>query len=87
MEQRECPICGKQFMARCGRQKYCSKDCREKLERETRKSNREDALYRERNKDNIKRANKRRNELIRINDKAKKEGLTYGQYVARHGIV
>ena len=87
MEQRECPICGNSFTANCGRQKYCSKDCREKFEREIRKSNREDALYRERNKDNINRVNKNRMELMRINKKAKKEGLTYGQYVARHGII
>ena len=85
-EERECPCCGKLFLPKSGPQKYCSKECgRIALNKKSAEKSREDRFHKEQEK-YLKEAKKRRKVLININAEAKKEGLTYGQYVARHGL-
>ena len=83
-EQRECPNCGKLFWPNSGHQKYCSKQCSCESAKVRDKANRE--LY-EQNKSMekyIKEVKKSRKALANISEKAKDEGISYGQYVARH---
>ena len=85
-EERECPCCGKIFLPNSGSQKYCSKECSRIVinQNEAEKSRERDRQKKQ--EEYFKEAKKRRKVLININAEAKKEGLTYGQYVARHGL-
>ena len=83
-EQRECQHCGKLFWPSGGHQKYCSKECscesakvRDKVNKELYEQNKSMEKY-------IKEVKKSRKALANISEKAKEEGISYGQYVALH---
>jgi predicted nucleic acid-binding Zn ribbon protein len=63
-----CPVCGKEFMARTSAQLYCSDECRMK-----------GALL----KRNAPKPKKTMDRLKEIALEATKNGMTYGEYVAR----
>ena len=65
----ECAFCGKDFESDA-RRKYCSAECREDAKRENQKR---------------KKPKKAKVSLEQINELARKEGLTYGQYFAKYG--
>ena len=85
-EQRECQHCGKLFLPSGGHQKYCSKECCDKEAKIRDDRNRAQSEQNKKIREYLKESNKRRKVLVNINAEAKKEGLTYGQYVARHGL-
>ena len=85
-EKKRCECCGKIYMPHSGHQKYCSIECRNKATIQNQRNNRDVEECRRRASKNAKEVNKRRKVLVNINNEARKEGLTYGQYVARHGL-
>ena len=85
-EQRECKHCGKLFLPSGGAQKYCSKECCDEEAKIRDNANREQSEQNKKIREYLKESSKRRKILVNINAEAKKEGLTYGQYVARHGL-
>lgn len=85
-EQRECKHCGKLFWPNSGHQKYCSKECCDKEAKIRDDRNRAQSEQNKKIREYLKESNKRRKVLVNINAEAKKEGLTYGQYVAKNYI-
>ena len=73
-------------MPHSGHQKYCSIECRNKATIQNQRNNRDVEELRRRASKNAKEVNKRRKVLVNINKEARKEGLTYGQYVAMHTV-
>lgn len=69
METKECVVCGKSFMPTNSRQIYCSKECKT-----------ED--YKAYGPPAKKKKKKPNNDLVDVAVKARKAGMTYGQYVA-----
>ena len=70
----KCIGCGKQFTVNARNQYYCSVECRE-YERKKRKTQKKAKRMEEKKKE------KHMGELASFNDKAKKLGLSYGQYM------
>ena len=78
-----CAYCGKTFIPKNSKQKYCSVACRDKNKKKRIKENPDKyTYYRERKT----RRKAKGTDLGRINEKARAEGLTYGQYVAKYGL-
>lgn len=75
-EIRACVVCGKKFQPVARTQIYCSKVCAKKRDRELRRE-RELAQREEKKKSNA---------LIDIAVAARREGMSYGQYVAKYGV-
>lgn len=82
-----CEYCGAIFKPNGGHQKYCSSECCKNATLEKQRANRDIEECRRKASKNAKAVSKRRKILVNINEEARKEGLTYGQYVARHGII
>ncbi len=92
-----CANCAGGFWAGHGGMKYCSDECRlvvkrrvcaEKARQAYQLSKHEIKSYR-RCADAIEKENKRpkpAKSILEINTEARKEGLTYGQYVAKYGL-
>lgn len=82
--EKECKYCGKRFIPKHRAEKYCSERC---LEEGARKLRNERNRIRSKMK---KIANEKKPQLpvtiVNIAVEAKKEGLTYGQYVAKYGL-
>ena len=68
----KCIGCGKQFTVNARNQHYCSVECREY---ERKKTQKKEKRMEEKKKE------KHMGELANFNDKAKKLGLSYGQYM------
>ena len=85
-EKKRCECCGKIYMPHGGNQKYCSKECCDKEAKIRDDRNRAQSEQNKKIREYLKESSKRRKVLVNINEEAKKEGLTYGQYVARHGL-
>ena len=78
---KKCTICGTQFTsAKSNVQKYCSTECAAEAARIRNEENKR--LYAERKRH----AGEKNKSLVDIDRRAKAEGLTYGQYVAKYGI-
>lgn len=88
-----CAVCGKEFVRNCrqSKMKYCSEPCRRIVKNEATRR------FRERNKVEINQQRKEKRQKIKkkvsnndivlqINALARKEGLSYGQYVAKYGV-
>lgn len=75
-EIRACVVCGNKFQPVARTQIYCGKVCAKKGDREI-KRKRELAKKEEKKKSNA---------LIDIAVAARREGLSYGQYVAKYGV-
>lgn len=81
MRKETCMVCGKIFIAANSAQKTCSKACRD-----ARRKAYQSERYKEQTK--VKREIERRkgrhpSHLADTNERARAEGLTYGQYVAQ----
>lgn len=68
--KRECKFCNLKFEPSCGAQKFCSEECRIRYNNSLRRKSKKTA------KDKLL-------PLAEICKRARKEGMTYGQYVAR----
>ena len=77
-----CAWCGKEFVRQKGAQKFCSVRCRN--ESTTKRVTEYCRQYR-RSKRPRKGDLSNREKLAEINQKAREEGLTYGQYMQKHG--
>ena len=82
-----CPVCGEEFVKETGNQAYCSARCRQLLQ------NRQKAEARaaeRRERQAAKKAPRRKKpggqSAASIVREARKEGLSYGQYVAKYGV-
>lgn len=86
--ERECVECGKRFLSNRSHGKYCCEECRAAGKRK--KGREAFHKYYERQKaagQSEKEKNRMRSlNLAEINALARKEGLSYGQYMARHGL-
>lgn len=67
-----CKYCGGYYEQANNNQKYCSADCKKKMNMHTR------------DKSTVPHT-KTNTEITDINIKASKKGISYGQYVARYG--
>ena len=87
-----CLICGKEFVRGKHQQskKYCNPECRIIANRINAKNFRDtnrdkiNEMRREKRKKTIKVSNNQL--IIKIDELARKEGLSYGQYVAKYGV-
>lgn len=75
---KRCVVCGLKFSANT-RANTCSKECREK------RKDLKITEWKNNKKRVVKKESLARKSLSEINELARKEGLTYGEYVARHG--
>ena len=75
---KRCVVCGMQFSANT-RANTCSKECREK------RKDLKITEWKNNQKRVVKKESLARKSLSEINELARQEGLTYGEYVARHG--
>ena len=75
---KRCVVCGLKFSANT-RANTCSKDCREK------RKDLKITEWKNKPKTSAKKISIERKSIAQINELARKEGLTYGEYVARHG--
>lgn len=66
---RKCEFCGKEFRPRNGNQIFCSTVCRKKQ-------------YNAVALPQVPKPKKKNEELVKINEEARKLGMTYGQYQA-----
>ena len=78
-----CAYCGSPFIQKNCKQKFCSVSCRDENKKKRFKENPEKYSYHYKRKCGRK---KKGTDLGMINERARAEGLTYGQYVARHGL-
>ena len=82
----ECACCGKVFQKKCGSQKYCGKQCSEKMEKiiqrqwEIKNSKEYKDIEQKRKKEKIGKS------IRDINAEALKAGMSYGKYVAMMGL-
>ena len=83
-EIKNCIICGKEFMPIRSGHVCCSKKCTNKRNKETQRQN--DAMYREMYKAQKAMPQSLHKERADITIAARKEGLSYGQYVAKYGL-
>lgn len=77
---RICIVCGRQIPAT--RRKYCSAKCCEKGNTIGRKGWKQEIDYKL-FRQQVKRHKESGEQLARINERARKSGMTYGQYVAK----
>ena len=78
---KKCAICGMQFTsAKSNTKKYCSVECVVEAKRLRCEQNRRFCAERKRH------AGEKNKSIVEIDRRAKDEGLTYGQYVAKYGI-
>ena len=75
---KRCVVCGMQFSAKT-RANTCSKECREK------RKDLKITEWKNNQKRVVKKESLARKSLSEINELARQEGLTYGEYVARYG--
>lgn len=80
---RTCIVCGRQIPAT--RRKYCSARCCEKWNAEKRKGWKQEIDYKLLRKQ-VKKHKESGGQLARINERARKSGMTYGQYVAKMNV-
>lgn len=73
---RTCDMCGKEFVAIRGNQRYCSAKCREKAR----------AANIKKYQVPTKTSKKPALSIAQINELARAEGLNYGAYCAKHGL-
>lgn len=81
----KCAYCGSPFIPKNSKQKYCSIKCRDENRNKRVRENPEKYTYKY-SKKKKKPRKSRMDALGQINSAARAEELTYGQYVARHGI-
>lgn len=84
MEIIKCVECGKEFDRREGsgrKTRYCSEKCRRKYNNRL-NNERLKGIYATKP---IPRGKKPKYSIAQINDKARKEGLSYGEYMTKHG--
>lgn len=87
-EIRKCAICGREFMAKNGKSKYCGKSCRvegnriiaREHQRQYSKENKLPKVIEKREK------SKSRMTIPEIVAAARKAGMSYGQYVEKMGL-
>ena len=84
MREAICMICGKPFLARNNRENSCSPECAKIRDKENNIIRMRE--YHEKEKHIKVKKNREPSELAIINAKARKAGMTYGQYVAKMGI-
>jgi len=75
--ERPCAICGKMFMPKSNANKYCGEKCALKAKREKSKK------WRAQRKETVQNTGK---SLGEISAAARKEGLSYAKYVAKHSL-
>lgn len=90
-ELKPCKVCGKLFKPFRSTHVYCSGDCNRKVERQRYRNSLKYNAEKQREykaKKKLEKAEKERvkNALVEIAIKAREEGLTYGQYVAKYNI-
>lgn len=85
---RICDMCGKDFVAVKGNQRYCSEECKRKAvnARLYAKRKEEFAEFKEYKKPMPKKRTKPKMSIAKVNELARAEGLNYGQYVAKYGL-
>ncbi len=69
--KRKCRFCNLKFVPKCGAQKFCDDDCRERYNEEQRRKARIEKLG----------ANKVMS-IAEVNQMARDKGMTYGKFVA-----
>lgn len=81
-----CPVCGKVFMKGL-KKKYCSDICRDKSNGVARERQKMKTPESE-NKEKVKRrgGRKKARTVAEINEAARAEGSSYGEYVFKHGL-
>ncbi len=85
MYENVCRECGKTFAAKRKHGKYCCEECR--AEGNRRKVREASRVYHARQKlPKAGRLDSGKMGLAEINQKARDEGMTYGPYVAKHGL-
>lgn len=88
---RTCEVCGAEFTCNEYQQtkKFCSVECRKVANKNNAKrfwdANKDEINRQQRERRKIKKK-KSNSELLRINELALKEGLSYGQYVAKYRV-
>lgn len=97
MHEKICPECHGKFLAQYGRQKYCCRDCRMEHNRRTARAE----YYRRRGCGSQEEGERMRSpepvplqeagrppamDLEEVARRSRREGLTYGQYVAKYGL-
>ena len=80
---KKCIICGTEFKPSKSTVVCCSESCKKKRQRENEKA--KHAEYREEQKKSKKKKTNHK-QLADIAIDARKEGLTYGQYVVKYGL-
>lgn len=89
-EKKVCPVCGKVFQKDKYRaaKKYCSQECRDSAQLESKRNydrkNYATIYDRRKTRKNKKKFNNQ--SIVDITVAARKEGMTYGQYVAKYGV-
>lgn len=85
MYEKICEECGKSFLANRKHGKYCCEECRrEGNRRKVRESSR--IYYARKKLSHAARPDGGKMSLAEINQKARDEGMSYGPYVAKHGL-
>lgn len=82
LSSRFCSRCGKKFVPVKGEYYFCSEECRG----EEPKANREKVRVKSAADVKPKKQKEKKETLTSIQQKAHKEGLSYGQYVAKYGL-
>ena len=85
MYEKICEECGKGFLANRKHGKYCCEECRrEGNRRKVRESSR--IYYAQKKMSKTKKIDTGKMGLAEIGKKAREEGLSYGEYVFKHGL-
>lgn len=91
--ERECVICGKRYVAHTSRQKTCGEECgkvlRKNIKRKWEKESKFPSFKKpepDQPRHGKCQRKKKQFSVVEIAVLAKQEGMTYGQYVAKHNI-
>ena len=84
VNERMCQCCGKEFVSYNGIQKYCGPECKREANRLWQAEYQR--MYGKDYRKRTKRKSSSSDELVRIAVAARKEGLSYGQYVAKYHL-
>ena len=83
-EKRICPVCNTEFMPKYHNAICCSEECKLKRRRAKEKAHKEHYCELAKIRERKKQAKKNHDKIADIAIAARKEGLTYGQYVANY---
>lgn len=78
MITKTCPICGKEFLTKIKKTKYCSEECRREKERRRAIKQWEEKKAEQQKK----KKEKHIPQLDELNRRAREAGMTYGKYMA-----